>query len=911
MAVHGRIFDLYGRRAECELLSERIAQARRGHGGGLVVHGDAGIGKTALLDFAVGMATDVRVVRLAGTESEQGLAYAGLQQLCAPLAEHVKRLPAPQADALGVRLGQQVGHPPSRLLVGLAVLGLLTEAADERPLVCAIDDVHRLDRVSAHALIFAARRLVSSSVLLIFAARQVGPELAGLAELKLDVLRDRDARDLLAATVQWPLDERVRDQIIVETKGNPRALIGLPRTLTPLRFAGGFGLADAAPDNIPVSVQRAMGTFAPRTRLALVAAAADPTGDPTLLWRAMAHLRIADDAIHPAIDAGLLTIESRVVFADSTVRSAAYRSASPRDRQAAHQALADGTEKPADRDRRAWHQAQAVRGPDEVVATELERAASRAEQRGGLAAMAAFLERAAFLTPAAPRRSLRALAAADATLQAGALDATMKMLDMVDPDLPAEYQARADVIRSLALARSQIGDAPALLVDAARRLDQVDAGQARAAYRDAMGAAIKAAGLAGPGGTTTDVARAVRQAPRADPSAARVALLDGVAACLIGRYAAGSAKLRAALVAFSDSSSTTADELRWLPLACTAAFLTWDDEAWDTLARRRVRLARSAGALADLPGALSTLAYLLVLTGELGAAESVVAEAQSVTAAIGSRPLVNASFGIAAVRGRLEPTLQMIKAAANGAAARSEGQEILRSNWAAAVLLNAVGRYEEAFSAAEQAVEHAGSPAMAGWAMAELIEAGARSGQTGRVAQVVEDLSATTTAAGTDWALGVRSRCLALVSDGPTAESLYQTAIDCLARSRARLDLARAQLVYGEWLRRQNRRVEAREQLRLAREMLESMGADAFADRARRELLATGESSRRGGQASGELSAQERQIAVRARDGHTNAAIGNELYLSPRTVEWHLRKVFMKLGVTSRKQLATALGEGQ
>jgi DNA-binding CsgD family transcriptional regulator len=908
MAANGHAFDLCGRRAERQALSERISQTRRGLGGGLVVWGDAGIGKTALLDAAFGTPNGLQVVRLAGAESERRLPYAGLQQLCAPLAQHFKQLPAPQQDALTVALGQRSGEQPSELLVSLAILGLLTEVASQGPLVCAIDNSHWLDRASARSLAFAARRLVSCSVLIIFAAKWVGPELAGLPEIKLEGLSDPDARELLAAAARWPLDERVRDQIVAETRGNPRTLIDLPRSLSPTQFAGGFGLPDAAGADVSASVLRTIGMFTPRTRIAVVAAAADPTGDPTLLRRAMEHLRISGDAIDPAIDSGLLAIGSRVVFQHSAVRTAVYRSASPRERHAAHQALAEATKNEADRDRRAWHRAQAATGPDEALAAELERTASQAQLRGGLAALAAFLERAACLTPAAPRQSLRALAAADVTMQAGALDATIKVLDMVDPDMPADCQARADVIHALALTHDRSDDAPRLLIDAARRLDHVDAVHARSAYRDALGAAINAAGLAGPGGTTTEVALAVRQAPHTESPAAGVVLLDGVAACLSGRYASGTAKTRQALVLFTNAPPMT-DQLRWLPLACTSAILTWDDSALDTLSRRRVRLARSAGALADLPGALSALSYLLLLSGELKAAEELVAEAQSVAVVVGVRPLVNAGLGIAALRGRLDPTLHMIEDAVSGAAVRGEGLEVARSKWAAAIVLNAVGRYEEAFTAAQDAIDYAGTPAMAGWAMAELIEAGARSGQTARLAKAVEDLSSTTTAAGTNWALGVQSRSLALLSENATAEALYRTAIERLTQSHARVDLARAHLVYGEWLRRQNRRIEAREQLRPAGEMLESMGASGFADRARRELQATGEHSRkRSAQASRELTARERLIAIGARNGYTNAAIGSELFLSPRTVEWHLRKVFTKLDITSRRQLVAALG---
>jgi DNA-binding CsgD family transcriptional regulator len=888
--------ELYGRSAECAALAEWVTRARHGQGGSLVVWGDSGIGKTALLDFAVGIASDLRVIRVAGAESERHLPYAGLHQLGGPLADLVGRLPTPQRGALQIGLGLQTGPAPSRLLIGLATLGLLNGAARDRPLLCTVDDAHWLDEASVQALVFAARRLAPGSVSILFTARRTGPELSGLPELMLSGLRDQDARDLLASVVPWPLDERVREQIVAETKGNPQALTELPRSWSLMQLAGGFGLSDAAHvSTISEALLREIGSLPIPARLVLLTAAADPTGDPTLLRRATEQLGVPSDAAESAVESGLLVIGSRVVFRHPVARWAVYRLAAPRDRQAVHLALAQATVNNTDQDRRAWHVAQAAPGPDEVVAAELERTAGRAQARGGLLARAAFLERAALLTPDTPRRSLRALAAAEVSVQTGDPDVAMKLLDMVQSELPAD-QARADVVRAVSLVGSGIGEAPQLLLDAARRLDAVDDTWARAAYRDAMSTAIAAAGLAVAGNSAMDVALVVKSSDSP--------LLAGLAAWLGGGYAAGVAILRPAL----NGIVATADELRWLPLACTAAVLTWDDRSWATLAGRRVRLARDSGAFADLPASLSTLAYWHMAAGELTTAQSLVDQAHAVTDVTVVRSLASGNVGLAALQGLLDPTLDTIDSLAHDAAGRGEGMEVARLHWVAAVLHNALGRYDKAFAAAEYAVGYAGSPPMSGWAMAELVEAAVRTGQLGRAAQAASVLSEITTAAGTDWALGVRSRCLALVSDGANADALYRAAIDYLARSRACLDLARAQLLYGEWLRRENRRVDAREQLRSAYEQLKSMGAHGFAGRALRELLATGQNSRkRSTEASSELTEQETQIAVRARAGYTNVAIGNELFLSPRTVEWHLRKVFMKLGITSRKQLVAAL----
>jgi len=900
---------LYGRAAECETLAGLIDGVRRGHGAVLVVHGEPGSGKTALLDHAAGLAADLQVARVGGAESEAELAYAGLCQLRGSMAGLLSRLPDPQRVALEIAFGMRTGAAPDRFLLGLGTLGLLTEAAAEGPLVCVIDDAQWLDRESQQALAFAARRLSAESVLAIFASRRPGTGLTGLPELALGGLPDTDARDLLASVVRWPLDERVREQIVAETRGNPRALTEVPLALPPARLAGGFGLPDAPHGRLFRSLLGQIGDLPAQTRLLLLVAAADPTGDPVLVLRAAGNLGIPSEAAFPAAEAGLLTFGTRVVFREPAARSAAYQGAAPGDRRAAHRALAQATIQRGDQDRRAWHRAKAASGLDEDVAVELERTAGQAQARGGLPASAAFLERAVLLTRDAYQRSRRALAAATAMLDAGEPDGAAKLVDVAESGvLDDQWQARADLVRArLAFTQHRSGHVPRLLLDAARRLDRSDAAPVRAAYLDAIRAVTFAGGLTVPGGTVADVARAARNAPDAGRSGPADLLLDGLAAYLSGEQAAGASILRQALSSFG-RDMTAAEQLRWLPLACAAALHLWDDLAWDSLSGRYVELARAAGALGELPLALDSLACLNLLGGELSRAQSLTAEARAVAETMGNRPSPYGALGLAAVRGHRDLALEMIDRAAQGAALRDEGLGVAAAKWAAAMLHNGLGQYDAALSAAEDAVVYAGPSPVAGWPAAELIEAAARAGEPARGAGAMRRLAQAASAAGTDWAHGIRARSLALLSDGEVAEDLYQAAIGHLGRSRARVDLARAHLLYGEWLRRENRRVDAREQLSRAHGMLRAIGADGFAERARRELLATGQTVRkRTRETDRNLTAQEMQIAARARDGQTNTEIGAELFLSPRTVEWHLRKVFAKLGITSRRQLRHTL----
>jgi len=900
---------LYGRRAEREVLAGLVDGARRGRGAARVVRGEPGTGKTALLNYTAGMAADLRLVRAVGAASEEELAYAGLHQLCGSMSRLLKRLPGPERGVLEIAFGMRTGPAPDRFAVGLAILGLLAEAAAEQPLICVIDDAHWLDRASARALAFVARRLSSQSALMLFSTREPDADLDGLPEIVLGPLRDADARDLLAAVVRWPVDERVREQIVAETQGNPGTLTELLRGLSPAQLAGGFGLPDVLPNLISANLTRRLGELPAQTRLLLLVAAADPTGDQTLVWRAAGLLGIPREAAFPAIEADLVTFGGRVVFRDPRVRSMVYHSAPLRDRRAVHDALARATDPLAAPDRRAWHRSHTVWEPDEEVAAELVRTAPRARARGGLAASAAFLKRAAAVTPEAARRSDRTLAAAEAMLATGDHDAAAKLLEVAEAWIFDDHRrARGDLIRGqVAYAAGRDGDAPLLLLDAARRLEPFDASQARAAYVDAISATVSAGPLATSGAAMTDVAHALRRTPFTGSPDAPSSLLTGLAASFSEGYEAGAPDLRRALDGFGRDMKA-ADEFRWLPLACYAALHLWDDQAWFTLSSRYVQLTRDLGALSHLPLALTSLAFVHLLTGEPAEVQPLAEEARVIADATGGRFFQYDALGLAALGGRHDAAVELIERARQDAALRGEGLGIAATKWAAAMLYNGLGRYGEALSAAEEADQYAGTPTPTGWVMSELVEAAVRTGQPGRAAGAIRQLSEVARVAGTDWALGVKARSLALLSDGGPAEELYRAAIRHLRHSRARVDLSRAHLLYGEWLRRENRRADAREQLRRAYEMLTAMEAAGFAERARRELLATGETVRkRTVDTVGDLTAQEKQIAARAREGHTNTEIGAELFLSPRTVEWHLRKVFMKLGITSRRQLREAL----
>ena len=888
-----------------------MAGVRAGEGRALVVRGEPGVGKTVLLDYLADRASACRVERAAGVQSEMELAFAALHQLCAPMLDHAESLPVPQREALRTAFGLSAGPVPDRFLVGLAVLGLLSETAGERPLICVVDDQQWLDRASAQALGFAARRLAAEPVGLVFAARIPGEDVAGLPELVVEGLAEGDARVLLESVLTGragPLDAQVRDRIIADAHGNPLALLELPRGLTSAQLTGGFGVSSAMPldGRIEESFGRQLGALPAQTQRLVQLAAADPTGDPVLVWRAAGRLAIGPGAAGPAAVAGLAEFGARIRFRHPLVRSAAYRSASAQTRQELHGALAEATDPAADPDRRAWHRAQATQGPDEEVAAELEQSAGRAQRRGGLAAAAAFLEQSARLTLDPARRARRALAAAQAKHQAGALDAALGLLAMAQAGPLDELQrARSDLLRAqIAFSSSHGRDAPPLLLSAAKQLEALDAGLARETYLEAFTAALFAGRLSPAVG---DVARAARTAP-APPGPARAPdlLLDGLALLVTEGYAAGTPALRRALLAFRSQDIPAQEGLSWLWLAGLAAMAVWDDETWHILAGRHVKLARDAGALSELPLAIRWRILLHTHAGELAEGAALIAEAQAVADATGSQLGPHGALGVAAWRGHEAEATELIRATMDGMTSRGEGRGAT-SQYAAALLYNGLGRYDQALAAAELVCQY-DDIGVLGWSLAELVEAAVRSGQPARASDALRRLTETTRASGTDWAAGTEARSRALLSEGETAENYYREAIERLGRTRMRPAVARARLLYGEWLRRENRRRDARAELRAAHDLFTTMGIEAFAERARRELLAAGDTVRkRTVETASELTAQEAHIARLAADGHTNAEIGAQLFLSARTVEWHLSKVYTKLGVGSRQELRQAL----
>ncbi len=881
---------------------------RAGRSRVLVVRGEPGIGKTALLDYAIQSGSGFRVARAAGVESEMELAFAALHQLCAPMLDRLERLPDPQRDAVGVAFGLSAGNAPDRFLVGLAVLSLLSDVGEERPLLCLVDDAQWLDRASAQTLAFVARRLLADSVALVVATREPIEEFNGLPELLVEGLGNGDARALLGSALRVPLDERVRDRIVAETRGNPLALLELPHGLTSAQLAGGFGVLDVPglPGRIEERFRQRDAALPAAARRLLLVAAADPTGDPALVWRAAARLGIGPEAATAAEADGLLAIGARVTFRHPLVRSAVYWAAPLGERRVVHRALAEATDPAADPDRRAWHRAQAAVGPDEEVAFELERSAGRAQARGGLAAAAAaFLERSAALTLDPARRAERALAAAQAKYQAGAFDAALALLATAEAGPLDEFQrAQADLLRGQITFASRRGsDAPPMLLKAARQFEPLDVRLARDTYLEALSAALFAGRLA-LGGGVPEVAQAARAAPRSpQPARAPDLLLDGLAVLITDGYPAGVPLLKRALSAFRGEDVSMREHVRWLWVACHAAIVVWDHETWHTLSARQVQLAREAGALAVLPMALTSLAAALVWPGDFAAAAALIAEAETLTEATGSQLPPYSALALAAWQGREAEVRGLIEANLTGVMRRGEGMGLANMQWATAALYNGLGRYEDALAAAQQAGEHP-QELWSTLVLPELIEAAARSGKTASAADALRRLSETTRASGTEWALGTEACSRALLSDGEAAERLYREAIGRLGHSRLHVALARAHLLYGEWLRRQGRRLDAREQLRSAHEMFTEFGMRGFAERARVELNATGEHTRkRIAETHDDLTPQEAQISRLVANGATNAEIAARLFITRKTVEYHLHKVFRKLGVNSRTQL--------
>jgi DNA-binding CsgD family transcriptional regulator len=916
MSMSGPRRELLGRRAECETLSSLVAAVTAGRSQVLVLRGEAGIGKTALLEFLVERAAGCRIRRAAGIQSEMELAYAGLHQFCGPFLDRLDRLPASQRDALGSAFGLRSGPAPDPFLLGLAVLTLLSDVAEERPLFCVVDDAQWLDQASAQTLEFVARRLAAEPVAMVFATREAEEHtLTGLPELVVRGLDTPDAAELLDAAVTGTLDPRVRERILAESHGNPLALLELPRghAVDELAFgAAASAVARPLVHRLEEEFMRQVAPLPAPSRRLLLAAAAEPVGDVSLLRRAADRLGIDTAATTAAEVAGLIEFGDRVRFRHPLVRSAVYRSAAPAQRREAHQALADATDAGVDPDRRAWHRARATVSPDETVAAELERSADRAVAHGGLAAAAAFLAEAAALTPDPAQRIRRSLDGAQAKVHAGAFDDAQALLSTAQTGpLHEADRARIDLLRAqISFAANRGNEALPLLLAAARRLEPLDPELARGTYLDALSAALFAGRLAsGPG--ARQVAEAVRAAP--PPAAPRKGdvLLQGLAVLFTEGYAAAAPLSHRAVQSFESEDLSIDEGLRFSWLAASTAVSLWHDGGWDVLTRRHLETARAGGALGALPLALTSRVIVYLFTGDLAAAAALVAEIRSI-AEITRGVASLAPYGevcLAAVRGQEDVAVPLIQETLADITARGEGVGVNMMQWARAMLCNGLGRYREALSAAREATLDPLELGPPKWALAELVEAEVRSGTADGAAAAFEQLAAMTQASGSEWALGVEASRRALLSDGGAADELYREAIERLGNTTMRVDLARAQLLYGEWLRREGRRLDARAQLRTAYESLTAMGVDAFADRARHELLATGETVRRRtvDTSSVQLTAQEAHIARLAAEGRTSAEIGAALYISPRTVEWHLGGIFSKLGVSTRRQLRQSL----
>ncbi|MQY11986.1 hypothetical protein SRB5_21140 [Streptomyces sp. RB5] len=903
---------LRGRDRELAELGTLVERARAGRSGALVVSGEAGVGKTVLLDRVAGdTAGLVRIERIVASESEMELAYAGLHQLCGPMMGSAGSLPVPQREAIEVALGLREGPAPSPFLVGLALLGLLTEDAGDRSLLCVVDDAQWLDEASGRAVAFAARRLDAEGVAVVLVMRAVGPVFAGLPRLAVGGLDDADSRALLRQATPGGLDARIRDQLIAEARGNPLALRTLPRTLSPAEIAGGFALTGSMPleSRIEQSLVAQLEPLPATARLLLLLAAADPTGDPGLLWRASEVLGLTPADFDAAEAAGALLVGTRVGFHHPLVRSAVYQAASPADRRRVHGALADVTSAEHDPDRRAWHRANATLLPDEDVAADLERSAARARTRGGAAATGAFLERAAELTPDSSRRVGRLLAAAGAKHDAGAPDAALRLLEAARA-LPLSALHEALVARLGARAgyalRRDAGSARRLLA-AARGLEGHDPVLAQDTYIEALAAAAYG-GRLGDREQVAAVARAILDATPADSDRARDLILRGQALLAVEGQEAALGTLRRAQRAFLEQATPDSLQLHWMWFASRAAQDLWDPGMLRALADRQVRLARAEGVVTVLPIALSLLMLAQTVDGDLDAAEASCDEIDAVKDVTGHRLPAYGRMFLAAYRGQAEETERWAARIRADAGKRGEGYGLSAANFSEAILYNGLGRFADSVASGRRELPYTHELNHAMRTLLELVEAAVHTGDRELAEQAFGQLAGVTRPVGTSWSIAVLAMSGAQLADGAQAEELYLDAIKRFEHERIPVMTGRSRLLYGEFLRHQGRDADAREQLTTAHRVLRGRGLNGFADRAARELEALGQAPRaraRGPRAP--LTDQELNVARLAREGLTNRDIGARLFISARTAEYHLRKVFAKLGVKGRAELKNAL----
>ncbi|QRP43152.1 helix-turn-helix transcriptional regulator [Amycolatopsis sp. FDAARGOS 1241] len=891
-----------GRERELQVLTGLVT----GRGAVLVVRGEAGIGKTTLVEAALARAPGPRVIRVRGAETEREFAYAGLHQLVASGTGRLAGLPDPQRSALKRALGFADGPAPDPGLVAAGAGAVLAE--QDRTTVWFLDNAQWLDHPSLHVLATIAHR-PPPGVVIVFAAREVPARLAALPDLPVGPLAEEAAYALLTTVLPQLLDQRVRRRMVAEARGNPVALAGLQLVFTHTDLSGGFGPAAVRPivDQRERAFARRIRELPWPTRRLLLLAAAEPTGDPALLWRAAAILGVDESAAAAA--AGLMTVDGVVRFHHPLARPATYHSAPLAGRRQVHHALAAALGK-GDRDQRAWHRAQAATGPSEELAAELEDSAGSARARGGAAAAAAFLARAADLTPDPARRADRLLTGAQAKLDAGEPAAAARLVVLARALEPARLPAaRADLIFAKARWFTEpAGEAAAALVAAADGLAGLDPGLARETYLEALTAAIFAGDVAG--GDTRPV-RAVALAAKGAPPSAQPPrpvdlLLHGLVVRFTDGYAAAVPLLREALGKFRAAGAA---DIRWAWLCANLAHDLFDCDGIVFWAAHQVELLRATGALGLLPRALGYLGHVQASRGRMAESAASLAEADAITIATGAPPRQFVEPFIAAFRGAEKPAVELVREAAERAIRQRQGAALRVVRFSEALLHNGLGQYRAALAAARSAAEDDDDLGTVGVALVELVEAAVRCDEPETAADALTRLVERTEASGTEFARGVTDRSRALVSAGAEAEALYRSALAHLALGGDALWLARTHLIHGEWLRRGGRRIDARTELRLAADLFTRIGAKAFADRAHRELLATAETVKPA-EDEGPLTTHEAFIARLARDGLTNREIAARLVLSPRTVEWHLSKIFTKLGITSRRQLRTALSDG-
>lgn len=896
--------ELRGRQLEQDTLDRLLSDVRDGQSRVLVLRGEAGSGKTVLLDGLARRAVSTRLLRASGVESESEIAYSALQQLCAPVMDHVERLPEPQRAALTTAFGLSAGPPPEQLRVGVAVLGLFAAASTERAVVAIVDDVQWIDAMSRVILGFVARRLSAEPVALVFAVRSPGDDdmLTDLPQLRIEGLSDADARALLDSVLPGPVDPRVKDQIVAEARGNPLALRELPRGLSPADLAFGFGDHGASPlaSRVEEEFGRRIAALPPATRTVLLAAALEPVGDAPLLWRAMERLGVSPEAAAAAQAEGLIEFGTRVRFPHPLVRSSVWHSGRAAELRAVHAALAEATDPQADPDRRAWHRAHAALGPDDEVAAELADSADRALARGGFAAAAALLERAAQLTTDQARRGGLLVSAAGARADAGAYAEVPGLLAAAElGPLDALQLARAERLRAkVAFLLSHGRDTVPRLLAAARRLDALDPVGARDTYLMALSAAIQAGRY---GGEETRVVAETARKTVSPGGTLPDLLLAGVTAWILDGRTAALPLLNRALDAMGSASDLP---LFWLAGVVANEMLRYD-LAYQ-MGEQAVRYALDLGALSLLPGALAVWANSLLDAGRLTDADDMMNEINAVARATGSSAY---QFGLmlAAYRGPEQQAVELIGGRLRDAVAVGDGWQHAVGNIALAMLNNGLGKHASALAAAREATAYP-DLALHHWGLRELVEAAAYAGDRTAAISARDRLAERTADTPTPAALGVQAVADALAGPPEHAEDRFREAVGHLATVETTINLCRARLLYGEWLSRENRHAEARAELRSAYQAFSDMGAMVFAQRAGQGLAGLGEAVlERPSRQTQALTSQEATIAQLAVAGRTNPEIGAVLFLSPRTVEWHLRKVYSKFGISSRRELAAAM----